>query len=43
MSVGINIIDASRDLIISVGHIITYIIYHYPDIFFFIAMESILL
>jgi CO dehydrogenase/acetyl-CoA synthase alpha subunit len=32
MSVGNNIIDASRDLIISVGHNITYLsIKYYPD------------
>jgi hypothetical protein len=35
MSVGNNIIDASRDLIISVGHNITYhSMKYYPDISF---------
>ena len=35
MSVEINIIDAFRDLIISVGHIITYLsMKYYPDISF---------
>jgi hypothetical protein len=43
MSVGINITDASRDLIISVGHNITHRPYNnlLSGYFFFIAMESI--